>query len=184
MPPGVPIAVATVGSRTPSGVTGVQIHDVDWLYPIRVKSREYCDYPLTAMLGGEQAVAVITSDLGSGVTPVTSGYNRRVYQSSDVFSTIQPDNPFKRLFAADIAALRILPVDAPPPASSSAPVGPQDWPQVEVAVYRLIRRGVHHNLGVIRVQDPISGESLATTISSIATTLRGARVERGLDILP
>lgn len=181
MPPGIPIGIADPTSRDVNGVT---IWEPSWLYPFTFMRDVPSEYPMTGSLGREQSVVVVTNDLGTGATPVTQSYNRQIYFSVDRNTPYSVRNPLYRFFSADVAPVRILPSDAPSSMVSSAPVGPQDWPQVEVATYRLIRRGVHHNLAVIRLQDPLTGEMLATTVSAVSTTLRGARIERGLDVLP
>ncbi|MBN8523776.1 MAG: hypothetical protein J0M02_00230 [Planctomycetes bacterium] len=188
MPPGVPIGLADMSSRT---VNAVAIWEPSWLYPFELISDTTgytnlvpSEYPMTGSLGREQSVVIVSNDLGSGATPVTQLYNRKVYYASNRNSTLTNKNALYRFFTADVAPVRILPADAPSSMASSAPVGPVDWPQLEVASYRLIRRGVHHNLAVIRLQDPMTGEMLATTVSAVSTTLRGARIERGLDVLP
>lgn len=188
MPPGIPIGLADMSSRT---VNSVAIWEPSWLYPFEFISDPSgytnlvpSEYPMTGSLGREQSVVIVSNDLGSGATPVTQLYNRKIYYSTNRNTAYTNRNPLYRFFTADVAPVRILPADAPSSMASAAPVGPVDWPQVEVATYRLIRRGVHHNLAVIRIQDPMTGEMLATTVSAVCTTLRGARAERGLDVLP
>ncbi|HYE04345.1 MAG TPA: hypothetical protein VEL07_02385 [Planctomycetota bacterium] len=61
------------------------------------------------------------------------------------------------------------------------PVKPMHWPRLEVRVSRLIASGRRVNAGKVLLTDPITGEATKMFFTATATTLRGARRNRGLD---
>lgn len=58
---------------------------------------------------------------------------------------------------------------------------PEQWPTVLVGVRRFKKWGSTSNFCFVRIVDPISGAMNELSFPAIGTTLRGARINRGLD---
>lgn len=58
---------------------------------------------------------------------------------------------------------------------------PDDWPTIQVGMRRLMHSGSRQHYAFVRLVDPISGRSEELFMPIIGTTLRGARLSRGLD---
>lgn len=195
-PPAVPIGVATkVGRIAANGFT--KIWEPKWLYMPRgqgdtswgsslMATSWTSYYPVDTFLGGSaaggNAVAVVDRDfviVGNNNKPVSAGNNRVVY-SVNYAVAFTTD-----LFSSDIVGVRILPTNAPPPLLAAAPSGPTGFPDARVTMRHLIANGTFIDHAQVRVDDPLTGEVLATTVSAVTTTLRGARINRQvLDVLP
>jgi prepilin-type N-terminal cleavage/methylation domain-containing protein len=147
-------------------------------------------YPMDAFLGWDpkgrgasgdtneswNVVAVISRDfsIGASGSRIEAGLNRRVIRDAGMIN----------LFGSDIPARRLLPVGAPSPWQQSAPSGPDGWPDLRVTARRMLMHGTPLEHIVVRIDDPLTGESLVATLAAVTTTLRGARMNRGLDDWP
>ena len=58
---------------------------------------------------------------------------------------------------------------------------PDDWPSVQVGVRRIMHMGSHTSYAFVRLVDPLSGISEELFLPIVSTSLRGARLSRGLD---
>lgn len=58
---------------------------------------------------------------------------------------------------------------------------PDHWPTIEVGVRRFMKWGGIYTWCFVKIVDPISGENREIHFPAIGTTLRGARLDRGLD---
>jgi hypothetical protein len=58
---------------------------------------------------------------------------------------------------------------------------PTAWPDVRLGLRRTMHMGNITNYGWIRLVDPVTGVSEEVFMPVIGTTLRGARINRGLD---
>lgn len=59
--------------------------------------------------------------------------------------------------------------------------GPGHWPQVTVAVSRLVKNGQHIAVARVRRLDPYTGGVIELSWSGAGTSLRGARMQRHRD---
>ncbi|TVR43060.1 MAG: prepilin-type N-terminal cleavage/methylation domain-containing protein [Planctomycetota bacterium] len=58
---------------------------------------------------------------------------------------------------------------------------PEDWPTVQVGMRRIMHMGNVTSYAFVRLVDPISGVSEELFLPVLSTSLRGARMNRGLD---
>lgn len=106
-----------------------------------------------------------------GNTTVTSGNNRLT------FNTFGSNNPFYN----SIPVLRLLPQASANPLEVSAPQGPPGWPDLLVQVRRFNVRGQFFQQAAVLLRDTRSGETVHLRFSAPGSSLRGARISRGLD---
>lgn len=59
---------------------------------------------------------------------------------------------------------------------------PRHWPEVGFDVRRTMKWSMVINLCTIRAEDPVTGRMAEISFTAIGTTLRGARMTRGLDL--
>jgi hypothetical protein len=62
-----------------------------------------------------------------------------------------------------------------------APLHPAHWPTTTSTVMRYFCLGKFFNLCLIKLSDPITGQTTQISFNGFGTTLRGARQQRGLD---
>jgi prepilin-type N-terminal cleavage/methylation domain-containing protein len=62
------------------------------------------------------------------------------------------------------------------------PLVPQHWPEQEVIVRHYMCNARQFHAAAVTVKSPITGQAVKLTFTTLSTTLRGARMARGLDV--